>query len=135
MGACLAKETPTEEPRSDENLDPQKSTTKIATLADLNAKISTAEGLVVIDFFAVWCPPCQNIAPCVDAMSKEFTSVLFLNIDADENEEACQKYNIEDTLEQVNVYPQVGRTIPHQDVMPNHTYYMSFPNHPRSHGH
>ena len=95
MGACLAKETPTEEPRSDENLDRQKSTTKIATLADLNAKISTAEGLVVIDFFAVWCPPCQNIAPCVEAMSKEFSSVLFLKVDADENEEACQKYNIE----------------------------------------
>ena len=95
MGACLAKETPTEEPRSDENLDRQKSTTKIATLADLNAKISTAEGLVVIDFFAVWCPPCQNIAPCVKAMSKEFSSVLFLKVDADENEEACQKYNIE----------------------------------------
>ena len=95
MGCCSAKAKPIEQPTSDENLDQQKSTTKIDTLADLNAKISTAEGLVVIDFFAVWCPPCQNIAPCVEAMAKEFSSVLFLKVDADENEEACQKYNIE----------------------------------------
>ena len=95
MGCCSAKAKLIEQPTSDENLDQQKSTTKIDTLADLNAKISTAEGLVVIDFFAVWCPPCQNIAPCVEAMAKEFSSVLFLKVDADENEEACQKYNIE----------------------------------------
>ena len=74
MGACLAKEKAIEQPRSDENLDRQKSTTKIDTLADLNAKISTAESLVVIDFFAVWCPPCKNIAPRFDAMSKEHKS-------------------------------------------------------------
>ena len=94
MGTCLGKET-TERRSSGENEVRQSSSTKLGNLADLKAKISTTKGLIVIDFFATWCPPCQAIAPTVEAMSKEFTSVLFLKVDVDENREAVQEYNIE----------------------------------------
>ena len=41
------------------------------------------------------CGPCKVIAPQIEAMSKgEFSSVVFLKVDVDENEDAAQEYNI-----------------------------------------
>ncbi|KAA0187221.1 Thioredoxin mitochondrial, partial [Fasciolopsis buskii] len=42
--------------------------------------------LIVLDFFAQWCGPCKNIAPKLEAMAKEFTTVEFAKVDVDENE-------------------------------------------------
>ena len=41
------------------------------------------------------CGPCKVIAPQIEEMSKgEFSDVVFLKVDVDENEEASQEYNI-----------------------------------------
>ena len=40
-----------------------------------------SNNLVVVDFFAVWCPPCQYIAPILDQMSEEHKgTVSFLKV-------------------------------------------------------
>merc|ERR1712200_8620 len=62
---------------------------------DLKAQLKNAgDKLVVIDFFAPWCGPCKMIAPKIEAMSKEFTNVVFIKLDVDEVEEAAAEYNI-----------------------------------------
>ena len=52
--------------------------------------------LVVVDFTAQWCGPCQMISPKFEAMSSEFTDVLFLKVDVDENDETAEAYNIQE---------------------------------------
>lgn len=52
-------------------------------------KVSTQEHqdskkLVVIDFYAVWCGPCKDIAPKVDAFAKEYTGVSFYKLNVDD---------------------------------------------------
>ena len=42
------------------------------------------DSLVVLDFTATWCGPCQRIAPAFDAMAKEMPHVRFLKVDVDE---------------------------------------------------
>ena len=39
--------------------------------------------MVVVDFFANWCPPCRYIAPILDEMNKEFGEIEIVKVDVD----------------------------------------------------
>lgn len=49
---------------------------------------------VLVDFYADWCGPCKMIAPKLEAMSKEFTNVVFLKVNVDDNGEVAEENNI-----------------------------------------
>ncbi len=50
---------------------------------------------VFVDFWAIWCGPCNTIAPIVEEVSKEYENkVNFIKVDVDQNRELAQKYNI-----------------------------------------
>jgi len=51
--------------------------------------------LVVIDFTATWCGPCQQIAPLYKSLSEENTNVVFLKVDVDTNQEATMHYGVQ----------------------------------------
>lgn len=55
-------------------------------------QISSAENMqavlkenhvVIVDFYADWCPPCKLIAPKFEALSKEMKSVKFCKVNVD----------------------------------------------------
>ena len=71
--------------------------TKIETKAAFDKAIAECDAgkLVVVDFTAQWCGPCQMIKPKFEAMSNEFTDVLFLKVDVDENDETAEAHNIQ----------------------------------------
>ena len=50
---------------------------------------------MVVDFYATWCGPCRMIAPKVEEMEKEFSNVMFLKVDVDENDETSEKYEVQ----------------------------------------
>mmetsp|Transcript_24149 Transcript_24149/g.26931 ORF Transcript_24149/g.26931 Transcript_24149/m.26931 type:complete len:165 (+) Transcript_24149:82-576(+) len=52
--------------------------------------------LVVIDFTATWCGPCQQIAPLYKSLSEENTNgVVFLKVDVDTNQETAMHYEVQ----------------------------------------
>lgn len=54
------------------------------------------EGLVLIDFSAGWCGPCQMIAPVLEKVSEEYEGkVTFCNIDVDENPDLAGRYSVQ----------------------------------------
>jgi len=69
----------------------------LATKSDFDAALEGAGGkLVVVDFTATWCGPCQRIAPIFQQMDQEYAGdVVFVKVDVDENEETSAACGIE----------------------------------------
>ena len=52
------------------------------------------EGLVIVDFFATWCGPCQMLAPILSEVDKEYEEVEIYKVDVDENQDAAMRYGV-----------------------------------------
>lgn len=51
--------------------------------------------LVMVDFWAVWCGPCQMVAPIVEELAQEYTGKLkVMKLNTDEAPEVAGRYQI-----------------------------------------
>ena len=51
--------------------------------------------LVLVDFFAPWCHPCQLLSPIIENLKKEYKNkVIIVKINIDENPKAAKEFNI-----------------------------------------
>lgn len=68
--------------------------TQIVT--DKTFESETAQGLVLIDFWAIWCGPCRMQAPILEQLSEEIDEddLKIFKMDVDENPETAQKFGI-----------------------------------------
>lgn len=65
------------------------------TTATWDEEVLNSGGLIMIDFWAVWCGPCRIIAPTVEELSKEYSGkVKVMKLNTDENPEIASKYKI-----------------------------------------
>ena len=51
-------------------------------------------GVVVVDFFATWCGPCNMLSPVIDELSGELENVNFVKVDIDQSMDLAQKFKI-----------------------------------------
>lgn len=52
------------------------------------------EGFVLVDIYAHWCGPCKMISPALEELSKEFTDVKFVKVNADELKDVADEYGV-----------------------------------------
>lgn len=50
--------------------------------------------VVVVDFFATWCGPCQMISPVLEQLEKENEKLQVVKIDVDKHEQLARKHNV-----------------------------------------
>lgn len=54
-----------------------------------------SKGVVLVDFFATWCGPCKMIAPVLEKLSAQYSTVNFVKVDVDESGDIAQRYGIQ----------------------------------------
>ena len=50
--------------------------------------------VLLVDFWAVWCGPCQMQGPIVDELAEEVSGVKFGKLNVDENMSLAQRYRV-----------------------------------------
>ncbi len=59
------------------------------------ADVEQAQGLVLVDFWATWCGPCQIVAPVLEQLASEYTGkIKVAKVDVDANQQTSMKFNI-----------------------------------------
>lgn len=55
-----------------------------------------SDALMMVDFSATWCGPCQMLAPVMEQLADEYDGkeVLIGKVDVDENPELARRYGI-----------------------------------------
>lgn len=65
------------------------------TSAAWDSEVLQASGLVMVDFWAVWCGPCRMVAPAIEELAKEYAGKIKVGkLNTDENPEIATKYKI-----------------------------------------
>jgi thioredoxin 1 len=69
----------------------------VMVLTDDNWKkeVTEAEGPVLVDFWAEWCPPCRMIAPSIDALATAYSGRAKVGkLNVDENPAVAQAFGV-----------------------------------------
>jgi thioredoxin 1 len=63
--------------------------------ASWDTQVMKSPDLVMVDFWAVWCGPCQMVAPILDELATEYTGkVRVMKLNTDENPEIAGRYQV-----------------------------------------
>ncbi len=63
--------------------------------ATWDTEVMKASELVMVDFWAVWCGPCQMVAPIIEELGKEYAGKMKVRkLNTDENPEVAGRYQV-----------------------------------------
>lgn len=64
------------------------------TLTSQNHDETVGDGIVIIDFWAGWCVPCQRFAPIFEESSKKHEDITFAKVDTEDQQELAMRYGV-----------------------------------------
>lgn len=69
--------------------------TEIFTKANFESEVLNASRVVLVDFWASWCGPCQMVSPVIDELSEEYKGKIKVGkVNVDEQGELASNFAI-----------------------------------------
>lgn len=59
-----------------------------------DSEVLSANGRVLVDFYADWCGPCKTLAPVLEEVSNEVEGLTVVKVNVDEAQGLAQKYGV-----------------------------------------
>jgi thioredoxin len=53
-----------------------------------------ANDMVIVDFWAQWCPPCRNFAPVFESVSEKYPDIVFAKLNTEEEQGLASHFQI-----------------------------------------
>jgi thioredoxin 1 len=57
-------------------------------------EVTSADGIVLVDFWASWCGPCLRFAPAYERVSEKHEDIVFGKVDTEAQVELAARYDI-----------------------------------------
>lgn len=67
---------------------------KIITAKNFESEVLAQDKIVLVDFWATWCGPCQMIAPIVEEIAEEKQDIIVGKVNVDEEPELAAAFGI-----------------------------------------
>ncbi len=65
------------------------------TSANFEQEVINSKGIVLVDFWATWCPPCRMIAPVLESIAREKAGeIKIVKVNTDQEQLLSRKYQI-----------------------------------------
>jgi thioredoxin len=62
---------------------------------DFEQEVLSAEGAILVDFWAEWCVPCHMVSPVVEEIARDHAERLkAVKLNVDDNPETARKYSV-----------------------------------------
>ncbi|MEO8477404.1 MAG: thioredoxin [Actinomycetota bacterium] len=68
--------------------------TTIDLTADTFDQTVDADGIVLVDFWAAWCGPCQTFAPTFERVSQAHDDIVFAKVDTEAEQQLASGFGI-----------------------------------------
>lgn len=69
----------------------------VVELTDADFKEKTAQGVVLVDFYGTWCPPCKLLEPVIEQLAENYAGrAMVAKVNVDDNSEAAVDNSIAD---------------------------------------
>ena len=80
----------------DNNSLPNSKSESVITLNENNFDESIKSGIVLVDFWATWCPPCRMMGPVIENIGKEMNGKASVcKVDIDQSPAIAGRYNVQ----------------------------------------
>ena len=66
----------------------------IASVSDFEERVLKADKPVIVDFWAVWCGPCQMMAPILHELEAEMPDVQIGKVNVDEQMDLARQFRV-----------------------------------------